>query len=476
MRVGTRQADDAPVQRVVRPRAVLSIACLSMFVVSLDSSIVNVALPQIGRQLHTTGPGLSWVVDAYTLTLAALLISSGTLADRIGRRRCFQLGMVVFAAGSIICSVAPGPAVLILGRVVQGAGGSMLNPVALAIIGSVFVDPRARARAMGTWGAVLGIAMALGPIAGGVLTAGAGWRAIFWINVPVCLIALAAASRWVPESFGVQAPGRDLPGQVFVAAAMFLLVLTIIEASRPGTDSSVAWTAVVATILAAVAAVVRERRAAHPFIAPRYFADSGFRIANLGGLVASGGQGVLVFTVSVYLQTEVGLGPVDTGLRLVPIAVTTFGFSALSGRATATFGPRPTLAVGGVFVVAAAATLIGAGTGTTSVVVAAALFGAGFGTVNAPITATAVAGMGTNRGAAGGVVSTSRQLGMSIGVAWAGVAISAAHHSDRSWFALLGCGLTLIICAALMPDQQGPSRRRRSPSSSSRISRDASGR
>src|SRR5205807_9119610 len=152
------------------------------------------------------------------------------------------------------------------------------------------------------------------------------------------------------------------------------------------------------------------------------------------------GQGILVFTVSVYLQDQLGLGAVDTGLRLVPIAVTTFAFSSLSGRATGRFGARPTLAAGGLFVLAAATTLLVAGLGAMPVLVAAALFGAGFGTANAPITSTAVAGMGANRGAAGGVVSTSRQLGMSIGVALAGVAVSTAQHSAWSWFALLGCG------------------------------------
>lgn len=443
----------------VRPRVVLAICCLSMFVVSLDSSIVNIALPQIGRQLRAPGPGLSWVVDAYTLTLAALLISSGSLADRIGRRRCFRYGMAVFGAGSILCSAAPNLPVLLIGRVIQGAGGSMLNPVALAIIGSVFTDSRSRARALGTWGAVLGIAMALGPITGGVLTAAVGWRSIFWINVPVCLAALAAASRWVPESFGVRAAARDIVGQLLVAGAMFLLVLTIIEAPRIGAGAWQTWILIAATVVVAAVAVLRERRATHPFIPPHYFAAVPFRLANLSGMVASGGQGILVFTVSVYLQDHLGLGATDTGLRLVPIAVTTFVFSALSGRATGRFGARPILAAGGLFVVAAAITLIAAGLGTTPVLVAAALFGAGFGTVNAPITSTAVAGMGANRGAAGGVVSTSRQLGMSIGVAWAGVAVTTAQHSDLSWLGLLGCGLTLLVSAILMPSSDGGAQR-----------------
>ena len=422
-----------------------------MFVVSLDSSIVNIALPRIGHQLRASGPALSWVVDAYTLALAALLISSGSVADRIGRRRCFRYGMTVFGAGSILCGLAPNLPVLLAGRVIQGAGGSMLNPVALAIIGSVFADRRARARALGTWGAVLGIAMTLGPITGGALTATAGWRSIFWINVPVCLIAVAAASRWVPESFGVRAAGRDIVGQVLVAATMFLLVLTIIEAPRIGVGAWRTWLLIAATAVLAGLAVLRERRAAHPFIPPRYFAAVPFRLANLSGFAASGGQGILVFTVSVHLQDDLGLGPVEAGLRLVPIAVTTFAFSSLSGRATGRFGARPTLAVGGLFVLAAASTLLAAGFATMPVLVAAALFGAGFGTANAPITSTAVAGMGTNRGAAGGVVSTSRQLGMSIGVAWAGVAVATARHSDWSWFALLGCGLVLLVSAILMP-------------------------
>jgi EmrB/QacA subfamily drug resistance transporter len=430
--------------RVRRPALVLAICCASMFVVALDSSIVNVALPSIGRDLGSSGGLISWIVDAYTLTLAGLLISSGVLADRRGRRRFFRYGLTVFGLGSLVCGVAPDLPILICGRVVQGIGGSMLNPVALAIIGSVLTDRARRARALGAWGAVLGVAMALGPIAGGLLTSSAGWRSIFWVNIPVCAVAVLACTRFVPESCGTTGRRLDPRGQLLTVGSMFLLVFGIIEAPRIGYRSIPVFALFV---VFAVAAIVLARRSQEPFVEPRYFRSLPFAAANLCGLVASGGQGVLVFTVSIYLQLGLHETPTATGLRLIPVAVGTFVCSAISGRAVARLGAVPPLACGGVAVVLSAVTLLVFGAGSpVPVLVAALLFGAGFGLANAPITATAVVGMGADSGAASGVVSTSRQLGMSIGVAYAGAVSSAGS----SWGALAVCGAVLIGGAAVI--------------------------
>src|SRR5579862_3267117 len=183
-----------------RRMAVLAICCLSLFIVGLDTTVVNVALPAIHRALHASVSGLQWTIDAYTLVLASLLILSGSAADRLGRRRVFQVGLVVFALASLLCGLAPSLGLLVGARVLQAIGGSMLNPVAMSIIRNVFEDPRERARAIGLWGATVGVSLALGPVVGGALVQSVGWRAIFWINIPIGLAAVALTHRFVPES------------------------------------------------------------------------------------------------------------------------------------------------------------------------------------------------------------------------------------------------------------------------------------
>src|ERR1700729_983337 len=168
---------------------ILAICCMSLFIVGLDSTIVNVALPSIQRDLHTSVAGLQWVIDAYTLVLASFLMLSGSIADRVGRRRIFQTGLVAFTLGSLLCSLAPSLGWLVAFRMLQAVGGSMLNPVAMSIITNTFTDPRERARAIGVWGGVVGISLALGPVIGGALVGSVGWRAIFWINIPVGVAA-----------------------------------------------------------------------------------------------------------------------------------------------------------------------------------------------------------------------------------------------------------------------------------------------
>src|SRR3954468_17493005 len=188
------------VQSHGRRLLILGICCLSLLIVGLDNTIVNIAVPAIGRDLHAPLSGLQWTIDAYTLVLASLLILGGSTADRIGRRRVFQTGLVLFGAGSLLCGLAPSLGWLIAFRMVQAVGGSMLNPVALSIITNTFTEPRERARAIGVWGGVVGISLGVGPIVGGLLTETIGWRSIFWINVPIGLAAVVLAALFVPES------------------------------------------------------------------------------------------------------------------------------------------------------------------------------------------------------------------------------------------------------------------------------------
>ncbi|MGL6235090.1 MAG: MFS transporter [Segniliparus sp.] len=438
-------------QAPVRPVRVLVICCLSIFVVILDASVVNVALPAIGHSLRSGKEELQWVVDGYTLTLASFLISSGVLADRGGRRRFFRYGLVLFGLSSLLCSVAPTIHVLIAARVLQGIGGSMLNPVALAIITSVYSEPAKRAKALGAWGAVVGIAMALGPVFGGFLVDTVGWPSIFWINVPVCAAAVWA-TRFLPESFGKQARGLDVRGQAFAVAAMFGLVLTIIELPRRGLSSPWIWAAFACFVLCALASGHAMRRAESPFIDLRAFRSAPYAAANLGGFSTSLGLGALVFTVSLYLQAHVGESAATAGAHLLPMAVGMFVFSSVSGRAMAAFGASPPLVFGGIGMAAAGVVLAAHISSPTHwILIGAGLYGVGLGLANAPISAMGTTGMGANAGAASGVVSTSRQLGISVGVALAGsVADPADGKVGPSWALLCVCGAVVTSVGAVL--------------------------
>ena len=214
---------------------ILGICCLSLLIVGMDNTIVNIALPAIRADLHASVSGLQWTIDAYTLVLASLLILAGSTADRLGRRRTFQTGLVLFTLGSLLCSVAPGLGWLIAFRMLQAVGGSMLNPVAMSIITNIFTEPRERARAIGVWGGVVGVSLGVGPVVGGVLVETVGWRAIFWINMPVGIAAIVLAALFVPESKAARArprrPGRPGPG----ARRAGPLTYAIIEAPAPAT-------------------------------------------------------------------------------------------------------------------------------------------------------------------------------------------------------------------------------------------------
>jgi EmrB/QacA subfamily drug resistance transporter len=224
------------INELSRPRriGILVICSMSLLIVGLDITIVNVALPSLGQDLHASVSGLQWVIDAYTLVLASLLMLSGSTADRFGRRRTFVIGLLVFVLGSLLCSLAPNLGTLIAFRALQAVGGSMLNPVAVSIITNTFTDPRERAQAIGVWGAVVGISLALGPVVGGVLVTSVGWRSIFWINVPIGLVAALLALRFVPESKAPRPRRPDAVGQLLVIAFLACLTYGIIEGPEHG--------------------------------------------------------------------------------------------------------------------------------------------------------------------------------------------------------------------------------------------------
>src|SRR5215469_7219296 len=220
-----------------RRMLVLAICCMSLFMVGLDVTVVNVALPSIQHDLHASVSGLQWVIASYSLVVASLLILSGSTGDRVGRRRVFQVGLALFTLGSLLCSLAPSLETLVVFRMVQAVGGSMLNPVAMSIITNTFTEPSERARAIGIWGGVIGLSMALGPVVGGLLVSSVGWRSIFWVNIPVGLVAILLTALFVPESKAPHPRRFDPVGQVLVMLTLASLVYGIIEGPGRGWTS-----------------------------------------------------------------------------------------------------------------------------------------------------------------------------------------------------------------------------------------------
>jgi EmrB/QacA subfamily drug resistance transporter len=439
------------IERSPRRWLVLGICCMSLFIVALDSTIVNVALPTIRRDLDASVSELQWTVDAYTLVLASLLILSGSMADRLGRARVFKVGLGLFTAGSLLCSVAPSVELLIVFRMVQAVGGSMLNPVAMSIIRNTFTDPRERAQAIGVWGGVIGVSMALGPVLGGALVDGVGWRSIFWVNVPVGLLAIALTARFVPESRAPHARRPDPVGQVLVLALLACLTYAIIEAPDAGWTSpqTLGLFAVSAAALALLIAYESRRR--EPLIELRFFRSLPFSGATAIAVIAFAAFGGFLFLTTLYLQQARGLSPLSAGLYMLPLAGMTLVAGPLSGALLGRAGPRPPLLIGGAGVCAGGLMLTGL-TPTTApawLFAAYAVFGLGFAAINPPITNTAVSGMPPDQaGVAAAIASTSRQIGATLGIAVIG-AIAVAHAGSAvaghtGWWIVAGCGALVL--------------------------------
>jgi EmrB/QacA subfamily drug resistance transporter len=437
---------------------ILLICSMSLLVVGLDVTIVNVALPSIGHDLHASVSGLQWVVDAYTLVLASLLMLSGSTADRLGRRRTFVLGLALFSAGSLLCSLAPNLDFLIAFRMLQAIGGSMLNPVAMSIITNTFTDPRERAQAVGVWGAVVGISMALGPVVGGLLVSSAGWPSIFWINLPVTLTAIVLTLRYIPESRAPRARRFDPVGQALMIVLFASLTYGIIEAPSRGWSSPII---VVAFCLAAVALigfVLYEPRRTDPLIDLRFFRSVPFAAATITAVAAFATLGGFLFLNTLYLQDVRGLSALHAGLDTLPMAVMTMVAAPLSGRIVGRRGARLPLMASGLALTAACIMLaqIEPTTPFTWLFGAYVVFGLGFGLVNAPITNAAVSGMPrAQAGVASAIASTSRQLGSTLGVAVVGALVTShvkgsfglnfAAASHAGWWTLAACGAIVFV-------------------------------
>jgi len=437
---------------------VLAICCSSLFIVGLDNTIVNLALPAIRRDLGSSLSGLQWVIDAYTVVLAGLLMLGGSTGDRIGRRRTFQAGLVLFGTGSLLCSLAPTTGWLIAFRAVQAVGGSMLNPVAMSIITNVFTDRAERAKAIGVWGSVIGLSMALGPLLGGVLVDSVGWRSVFWMNVPVVVAVVVLTARFVPESRAPRPRRFDAPGQLLMIVLLVGLTFGIIEGPALGWGSPLIVGSFGAAGAALVALLVVESRRPEPLLDPRFFASVPFSAATLIAVAAFAAFAGFLFLNALYLQDVRGYSPLHAGLLTLPMAVMTALLPVVSGRMVARSGARLPLVIGGIAIAVAGCLLLTLDVDTSLLLVAVAyvVFGIGFGMINAPITNTAVSGMPVAQaGVAAGVASTSRQVGSALGVAVLGSLVTAqlgaslttgfAAAARPAWFVVIGCGLAVLL-------------------------------
>lgn len=439
----------------------LAICCASVIAVVMDISIVNVALPSIRRDLHASVSGLQWTVDAYTLVLAGFLVLAGSTADRVGRRRIFQVGLAAFGLGSLLCALAPTLPWLIGARALQAVGGTMLNPVAMAIVATTFPDPAERARAIGVFGSMTGLSLALGPILGGALVDGFGWHSIFWINVPITAAAIVCTALFVPESRATRARRFDPVGQTLVILILGSVVFSIIESRQLGWTSPVILGLLAVAVLSVLGILGYEPRRIDPLLELRLFRSVPFSSAILMALFALCRFGAFLFMTTQYLQDVRGLSALATGLCLLPVGTLVVVLSPPTGRLVGTRGPRlPLLVAGGTLTLGGAASLwLGPETPLPAVLATYLLFGIFLSTVNPPITNTAVSGMPRSMaGVATSLASAGRQTGTTLGVAISGTIVGSVLPSGGTaftgaehgmWWMVLGLGLGIVVLGLL---------------------------
>lgn len=427
----------------------------------MDISIVNVALPAIRRDLDASAAGLQWTVDAYTLLLASFLVLAGSMADRYGRRRAFLAGLMVFGLGSLCCGLAPSIGWLIAARALQAVGGTMLNPVAMAIVANTFTEPAERARAIGVFGSMTGLSLAVGPILGGLLVDTFGWRSVFLINGPIVIAAVVCSALFIPESRAARARRFDPIGQILVVLLLGCVIYAVIESRSVGWGSATILGLVAVAAVSVPGIVLYEARRADPLLDLRLFRSVPFSAAILMALLALCGFQAFLFVTTLYMQNVRGMSASGAGLCLVPIGALVVVLSPVSGRLVGSGGPRTPLLIAGAALCAAggASMWLSPQTPLQFVLPIYVLIGIFLGMVNPPITNTAVSGMPRSMaGVAGSLASAGRQTGTTLGVAIAGTIVGPALTRGRPaymeashivWWMVLGLGIGLALLALL---------------------------
>lgn len=455
-----------------RGRWVVAATVLGSGMAGLDATVVGIALPTIGHEFHTGLSDLQWVVTAYTLTLAGLLLVGGDLGDRYGRRTVFVVGALWFALSSLACGLAPSAMALILARAFQGVGAALLTPGSLAILQATF-SPDDRSRAIGAWSGLGGVATAIGPFLGGWLISAVSWRLIFFINLPVAAVVVAVSARHVPDSRDPTTTGRvDIAGAALVTCGLVGLVFGLIEGPSLGWGSGPAIGTLAGGGALLVAFVLVEMKQAHPMLPPSLFRSTQFSGANAVTFVVYGGLGGALFLLPIELQQVSGYTPLEAGTALLPVTAIMLALSSRSGALAARIGPRLQMSVGPVVVGAGLALLARVGPSgnyPSEVLPAVVVFGLGLAITVAPLTATVLAAApGEHAGMASAVNNdVARSAGL-IAVAVlpviAGITGSAYLHSMRFaagfrlavWVAAAACAAGGVLAALTI---RNPARR-----------------
>src|SRR5215207_2829871 len=398
---------------------------VATFMLLLDITVVNVALPSIREDLGASFSDLQWVVDAYALTLATLVLTAGSLADRFGRRRLFAGGLAVFSVASLLCALAPDPTFLNLARAFQGIGGAVMFAVSLALIAQEFPAGRERGTAMGIYGATIGVAVAIGPLVGGALTDGLGWESVFYLNVPVGVAALAVTYLRLRESRDPNATRIDWAGVTTFSAALFLLVFALVRGNDEGWGSTLIVSLFAGSGALLAAFVALERRVQEPMLQLALFKRGAFTGVQLAAFAVSGSMFALFLYLTLYLQNYLGLSPFETGLRYLPITLASFFVAPIAGALLSRVPARVMLSIGlgGTGVGLLLMSGIGAADEWTTLLGGFLVAGAGVGLLN-PVIANLAVSVVPNQhsGMAAGINDTFRQVGVAVGIAvWGAV-------------------------------------------------------
>jgi EmrB/QacA subfamily drug resistance transporter len=407
---------------------------VATFMLLLDITVVNVALPSIREDLGASFTDLQWVVDAYALTLAALVLTAGSLADRLGRRRLFAWGLGIFSVASLLCALAPDPTFLNLARAFQGIGGAIMFAVSLALVAQEFPAGRERGTAMGIYGATIGVAVAIGPLVGGALTDGLGWESVFYLNVPVGVAALAITYRKLRESRDPNATRVDWSGVTTFSAALFLLVLALVRGNDEGWGSTLIVSLFAGSAALLAAFVALERRVQEPMLPLALFRRGAFTGVQLAAFAVSGSMFALFLYLTLYLQNYLGLSPFETGLRYLPITLASFFVAPIAGALLSRVQARVMLSVGlaGTGVGLLLMSGIGAGDEWTTLLGGFLVAGAGVGLLNPVIADVALSVVPKEQsGMAAGINDTFRQVGVAVGIAVWG-AVFVGRGADKA--------------------------------------------
>jgi EmrB/QacA subfamily drug resistance transporter len=473
-------AADLPVSRPasrVDPNAVLAVVAIAQFMVVLDATVVNVALPAIKGDVGFSEQSLSWVLNAYTLIFGGFLLLGGRLADRLGRRRLFIAGIALFSGASLICGVSQNEAMLLIARGLQGLGGALVSPAALSIILTTFAEGSERNRALAVWGAIAGAGGAIGLLLGGVIVQILSWRWVFFINVPIGAAVLALAPRIVPESRSESAAskGYDAQGAVAITLGTIALVFTLIKAGSWGWTSGRTWAGFAIALVLIAGFVMIERRQEDPLIPLRIFSNRSLAASDVTMLVVAAALFGVFYFCTLYLQQVLGFSALKTGIAYLPLTLTLVAASGLASRLVDRFRPKPVLvagllvSTGGFWLLTR---IVGHGDYASHVLPAMIALGVGLGMAFVPITIAATTGVEAgDSGLASGLLNTTQQVGGSLGLAilssvstsrvtsglHAGLSPSLAlTHGFKGAFVVAAvlCAVGVLVALVLLPRRQ----------------------